>query len=105
MNKKINPTVNYTQLIILLNQVTKKVSKYMDSPVNFAILFGDGAYDEVMFCIEYKGTDFEYTVNAPVSDLIEVLNEFGVEKFLNCLSNTLINESMKEFFNFSINNS
>ena len=100
MKRTINDKINYVTLIKVLNKVCKKISHLLDTPVNFAILFGEGAWDEILITIEYTGLDHDFNTSVPTKDLYEVFTEYGEEKFIDGMVKTIMDDSMKEFFNY-----
>ena len=100
MKHTISETVDYTKLIKALDKVIKKVSDYLETPVNFAILFGEGSWDEVIITIEYIGLDHDFNTSVSTTDLYEVLTEYGEEKFVDGMVKTVMEDSMIEFFKY-----
>ena len=100
MSKTINDKINYVTLIKVLNKVCKKISHLLDTPVNFAILFSEEAWEEVLITIEYTGLDHDFDTTVDAKDLYEVITEYGEEKFINGMVKTIMDTSMKEFFNY-----
>ena len=100
MKRTINEKINYITLIKVLNKTCKKVSHLLDTPVNFAILFGEGAWEEVIISIEYIGLDHTFNTSADAKDLYEVITEYGEEKFIDGMVKTIMDDSMKEFFKY-----
>ena len=97
MKHTISETVDYTKLIKALDKVIKKVSHYLDTPVNFAILFGEDSWDEVLITIEYIGLDHDFNTSVSTTDLYEVFTEYGEEKFIDGMVKTIMDDSMKDF--------
>ena len=100
MKRTINENINYVALIKALNKTCKKVSQLLDTPVNFAILFGAGAWEEILITIEYIGLDHDFNTSVSTTDLYEVLTEYGEEKFVDGMVKTVMEDSMIEFFKY-----
>ena len=97
MKRTINEKINYISLIKVLNKVCKKISHLLDTPVNFAILFGEGAWEEILITIEYTGLDHDFNTSVDAKDLYEVFTEYGEEKFVDGMVKTIMDDSMKDF--------
>ena len=100
MNKKINETVDYIKLIKALMQVTKSVSEILETPVHFAILFGEDSFEEIMFDIEYLNLDHEFSCTVSVTDTYDLITKYGTKRTVQALVKTLMEDSMEEFFKY-----